>query len=374
LSRLIDKRGASFSGSPSRARVECPKRASAGFDKDITLAEAKEQRDEYRKLVRKGADPIETKRDQRAASVTFAAVAAEYLEVQAKRFRNPGSVRNVRLLLLTHAAALGSQPIANIGTSHIDAALRPLWLVSPEQARRAVAACLRVLNYAKAKGLTAASTADMREDMSHLLPPVNGTKRHFAALDYRDVPAFVSRLRAEQRRGEAMSPAVIEFILLTVARESEACGMKWGEVDWTERVWTLPAARSKTNTEHRVPLSDRAMVLLSCQRGPSVTAEPADPHGYVWPGRNGNGPVTGKSVYKFMTQTMGIQATIHSLRATFRTWAGNETNFDRVTCELALAHAAGDAVELAYNRGDALKKRRDLMDAWAAHCEGRRPT
>jgi hypothetical protein len=71
---------------------------------------------------------------------------------------------------------------------------------------------------------------------------------------------------------------------------------------------------------------------------------------------------------------MGLPITIHGLRATLRTWAGNETNFDRVTCELALAHAAGDAVELAYNRGDALKKRRDLMDAWAAHCEGRWPS
>jgi integrase len=337
----------------------------------VTLKEARDKVVDYQRLVAKGGDPVDAKRGNRTANVTFAAVAAEYLEVQAKRFRNPGSVRNVRLLLLTHAAALGLQPIANIGTSHIDTALRPLWLTSPEQARRAVAACLRVLKYGKAKGLTAASTADMREDMSHLLPRVNGTKRHFKALDYQQIPNFVRELRAAQTQGEAMSPSVIEFILLTACRENEACRMQWREVDWAERIWTLPATRSKTNTEHRVPLSDRAMVLLSCQRGPSVTAEPADPHGYVWPGRNGDGPVTGKSVYKFMTQTMGIDATIHGLRASFRSWAGNETHFDRVTCELALAHRAGDAVELAYRRGDELTKRRALMDAWAAHCEGR---
>jgi integrase len=297
-------------------------------------------------------------------------VAAEYLEVQARRFRNPGSVRNVKLLLLTHAADLGPKPIANIGTAHIDAALRPLWLTSPEQARRAVAACLRVLKFGKAKGLTAASTADIRKDMSHLLPRVNGSKRHFKALEYRDVPAFVRELRAAQKQGEALSPSVIEFILLTACRENEACGMQWREINWLEQVWVLPPERSKTGREHRVPLCDRAMLLLSLQRGPSVAREPADPKGFVWPGRNGEGPVTGKSVYKYLTQTMGVPVTIHGFRSAFRDWCGNETHFDRVSVELCLAHRAGDSTELAYRRSDSLEKRRVIMDQWSNYCSG----
>jgi integrase len=64
---------------------------------------------------------------------------------------------------------------------------------------------------------------------------------------------------------------------------------------------------------------------------------------------------------------MGARATIHGFRSSFRDWAGNETHFDRVTCELALGHRAGDATELAYRRSDALVKRRALMDAWAAY-------
>jgi hypothetical protein len=116
-------------------------------------------------------------------------------------------------------------------------------------------------------------------------------------------------------------------------------------------------------------MSDRAVALLLRQRAPNGFGYEPDPEGYVWPGRSGDGPVTGKSVYKYLTQTMGMDATIHGLRAT-RTWAGNETNFDRVTCELALAHGAGSQVELAYRRGDELAKRRPLMDAWSAYCEG----
>jgi integrase len=236
-----------------------------------------------------------------------------------------------------------------------------------------VAAVLRVLKYAKAKGLTAASTADMRESMATLLPHVNGSKRHFAALDYKDVPAFVRELRMQQSQGGALSPAVIEFIVLTAARENEVCGMQWREVDWAERIWTLPASRSKTGREHRVPLSDRALALLSLQRGPTLAHTPADPDGYVWPGRSGYEPVTGKSVYKFMTQTMGVKATIHGLRSSFRDWAGDTTHFARNDIEECLGHAVGDATERAYRRKDGLDKRRVIMEAWANHCAGAGP-
>jgi integrase len=220
-------------------------------------------------------------------------------------------------------------------------------------------------------GHQTASVGDLRDSLRHLFPPVKGEKQHFAAMPYPDIPAFVQALRQHQAQGEALSPSVIEFILLTAARENEVWGMRRGEVDWQERVWTLPAARSKTAQEHRVPLSNRTMELLARQRGPTLTTTPIDPHGYVWPGRDGAGPVTGKSVYKYLTQTMGVKTTIHGFRATFRTWAGNETNFDRVTCDMCLGHKAGDQVELAYRRGDALAKRRQLMDQWAAYCEGR---
>jgi integrase len=114
----------------------------------------------------------------------------------------------------------------------------------------------------------------------------------------------------------------------------------------------------------QVPLCDRALELLARQRA-ATSGE------YAWPSRDQAGHIGTKAIYKYLTETMGIPVTIHGFRATFRTWSGNETHFDRVTCELALGHKAGDAVELAYRRGNELSKRRRLMDAWAAFCEGR---
>jgi integrase len=353
---------------PSTGKVtEC---GLGRFPGEITLAEARAKRDEFRKLVREGGDPVEQRREKRVAGKTFGDVANEFLAVQERRFRNPLSVKNEELLLLTHAADLGSQSVASIRTADINAALRPLWLRAPHQAKRALAAVLRVVRYAKAQGVCSTSAADMREDMTHLLPHVNGQKRHFAALSYATIPAFVRELRAHQVQGEALSSSVIEFIVLTAARENEVCCMKWGEIDWQEKVWVVPAERMKAGKEHRVPLSDRASMLLVRQREPGMGVQP-DPHAYVWPSRDGAGHIGGKAVYVYLTRTMGVKATIHGFRSSFRDWAGNETHFDRVTCEMALAHRAGDAVELAYRRGDALAKRRELMDAWANYCEGR---
>ena len=68
---------------------------------------------------------------------------------------------------------------------------------------------------------------------------------------------------------------------------------------------------------------------------------------------------------------MKIDATPHGFRSSFRDWCGNETNFPREIAEAALAHAVGDAVERAYRRGDALEKRRALMESWADYCDGK---
>jgi Arm DNA-binding domain len=131
----------------------------------LTLAEARAKVHDYRRMVAKGVDPIDEKRGKDKDSVTFAVVAADYIQVQSRVFRNQGSVKNMQTLLLNHASALGSQPVSQIGSAHVMNALRPVWLNSPDQGRRAMAACLRVLRYAKANGLTTASTAEMREDL-----------------------------------------------------------------------------------------------------------------------------------------------------------------------------------------------------------------
>jgi integrase len=120
----------------------------------------------------------------------------------------------------------------------------------------------------------------------------------------------------------------------------------------------VPASRMKAGREHRVPLSDRAIVILQ------KLAE-AKTGAFVFPA-----PRPGKQLSKMamdmLLRRMNVGVTVHGFRSAFRDWAGNETHFPRELAEAALAHQIGNEVELAYRRSDALEKRRLVMEAWAS--------
>jgi hypothetical protein len=61
---------------------------------------------------------------------------------------------------------------------------------------------------------------------------------------------------------------------------------------------------------------------------------------------------------------MSLSITVHGFRSTFRDFCGDQTNFPREHVEACLAHRVGNSVELAYRRKTALKKRREILDAW----------
>ena len=138
--------------------------------------------------------------------------------------------------------------------------------------------------------------------------------------------------------------------------------MRWEEVDETAKVWTVPPARMKAAREHRVALSARALAVLRDVK----KARTCD---FVFPGSNADRPLSVMAM-EMVLRRMGLDnVTVHGFRSAFRDWAGNETHFPREIAEAALAHVVGDKAEQAYRRGDALEKRRAMMEAWAQWCE-----
>jgi integrase len=329
------------------------------------LAEARDKAHEYRRAVAGGQDPVEAKREQRKArqaQITFGELATEYIAAKEPGWRSQSHRVTIRRLLLGHAKVISRLGVASISANDIAVAVRPLWNRAPAQAKRTLTAIAQVFDYAIALEHCTDNPADWKRRMKSLFPRLPDIK-HYRALDYAQVPNFVQQLRIVQERNTAPSSHVIEFLLLTACRGSEVAGMQWEEVDFDNKLWIVPASRTKAAREHRVPLSERAIALLN-QRSQCTNGD------YVWQSSIGAGAITANALHKFLTRNMGIPVTIHGFRSSFRDWAGNETHFDRVTCELALGHKAGDATELAYRRGDALAKRRALMDAWAAFCCG----
>jgi integrase len=114
--------------------------------------------------------------------------------------------------------------------------------------------------------------------------------------------------------------------------------------------------------EHRVPLSCRAMTIIRTLAG-TRTSE------FVFPGQNRNAPLASTALETVLEGMKVGGVTVHGFRSAFCDWVSEETPFDPRLVETALAHVAGDATERAYRRGDALEKRRAVMEAWASHCE-----
>jgi integrase len=140
--------------------------------------------------------------------------------------------------------------------------------------------------------------------------------------------------------------------LLVDTRLGEMLGATWTEIDMAGRVWNLPGERMKSGRAHVVPLSPRAVTILESL------------------------PRTGERVFSVSAMTvqrlmgsMRSGLTIHGFRSTFRDFAGDRTSVPREVAEAALAHAVGDKVERSYRRGDALERRRALMEQWARFCE-----
>ena len=124
----------------------------------------------------------------------------------------------------------------------------------------------------------------------------------------------------------------------------------------------------KSGREHRVPLSERAMAILSGQLRPAGEHLPDNPH--VFPGiKQGKGLSSRALITTLERMQRGV--TVHGFRSSFRTWAAERTNYPREICEVALAHTVGDETERAYQRGDLLDKRRRLMDQWSAFCRSK---
>jgi integrase len=329
----------------------------------VGLAEARQARDEARRILRSGKNPIEARNEAVKANVckpTFAEVADALLVAKEVEWRNEKHRAQWRASLREFAAPLRSRPVDEIDTAAILVVLTPLWQTKPETASRVRGRIEAVLDAAKAQGhRTGENPASWRGHLEHLLPKRGKlTRGHHAAMDYRDLPAFVAKLR----ECDSIAATALEFCMLTATRSGEVYGLRWSEIDLSAKVWTVPASRMKAAREHRVPLSDRALAIVE-NLFDSRTGD------FVFSSPRGQRPLSHVAMAKVMRRLEVEQATVHGFRSAFRDWAGNETNFPREVAEAALSHVIGDKAEQAYRRGDALEKRRALMAAWASYCE-----
>ncbi|KKC34608.1 tyrosine-type recombinase/integrase [Devosia psychrophila] len=357
------------------------KRKEMGLGKlsAVSLLDARDAADAARRMVARGENPIEARRANRADAaaeagkvvVTFGMAAEAHINAHASGYRNAKHIDQWRMTLSVqrdkagnlmdtgYCLAIRDTAVAEIDTPEVMSVLLPVWLDKAETASRIRGRIEHVLDAAKVDGhRSGENPARWRGHLKLKLPKRRKlTRGHHAAMPYVDVADFITELH----KVEGLGAQALELAILTASRTGEIITAKWHEFDMSGKVWTVPAERMKAGREHRVPLSARAHYILG-QLAETRTGD------YVFPGKKANAHISNATMSKALGAAGGSDFTVHGFRSAFRDWVGEETSFAEAIAEAALAHIIGDETERAYRRGDALAKRKTLMDAWAAYC------
>jgi len=360
----------------------------------LTLAAARDKAAELRALAKAGADPVDTRKEQRrqaeaearkAAAHTFRGVAEACIAAREAEWKSAIHRAQWGSTLAAYAyPILGDMPVSRIGTDDVLAVLRPIWAAKPETASRLRGRMEAVFDYAAALGLRPRgfNPATWRGNLKPLLGgaakmkarlrEASGDDGHHPALPFKRLPAFMVALSARP----ATSALALRFAILTAARTGEVLGARWREIDMEEGIWTVPAARMKAGREHRVPLSGAALAILHGLLPEDGAPDPAE---HVFPSASG-GALSQMALLMLLRRmndgdsgphwvdAAGRPITAHGFRSTFRDWIGEATSYPVEIAEAALAHTIRNKAQAAYDRGDKLVRRRKMMEAWAGFC------
>lgn len=274
---------------------------------NVSLADARAKAAEARRSLGDRAsrgDPITERRRASGAVSTFGDFADKFIEAKGPGWRNEKHRDQWKMTLTEYAAPLRRKLVNEISTEDVLSVLKPLWTEKPETAARLRGRIERVLDAARAAGHRAGENpARWRGHLDHLLSKRQKlTRGHHAAMSYAVVPAFLARLRERP----AIAALALEFLILTAARTGEVLGAKWSEIDLEARLWTVPAERMKSNREHRVPLTDRALDILA-----QMKLETDD---YLFPGQRRGRPLSNMSM-EMLLRRMGADVTVHTASA-----------------------------------------------------------
>ena len=328
-----------------------PTHISLGSYPILALSEARAKALENKRLIMDGRDP-------RSGGIpSFEEAAQKVIAIHAEGWKDGGkSAAQWHASLRDYAMPkLGRKRVNEIATADVMSVLLPHWHTKHETMRRVRQRIRAVMRWSIAQGYRMDDPAG--EQLSAALPKNGNPRTHHKALPYSQVADAIARV---QSSGAFPSTTLaLEFLILTATRSSEVRGARWNEVDLDARTWTIPGERMKAKRPHRIPLTRRALEVLSEAR--------AFGSGLVFP--NTKGKAMSDSTMSKLLREIGVGCVPHGFRSSFRQWAAERTNVPREVAEEALAHINRDKVEAAYQRSDLFEKRRKLMDSWASYLQ-----
>jgi integrase len=331
---------------------------------DISLKTARDRRDDARKLIANGIDPLAQKKAERVATAdTFAALAAEYLDIKRKTLHAKTLSKAQWLLDDWLNKFLGKKPIGELTAADVLSVCRRLESKGKhESAHRARALASRVMRYGVATGRC---ERDPCADLRGALTPVK-VRNHAAITDPTKLGALLRAIDGYD--GQPSTMYALRIAPYVFVRPGELRYAEWSEfeLDGKEPLWRIPAGRMKMREQHIVPLARQVIDLLK-------KLEPLTGDGrLLFPSLTSAERPISDNTLNAALRRMGYtaeQIVAHGFRGTASTML-NEQNWNPDLIELQLAHAERNKVRAAYNRAERLPERRKMMQAWADYLDG----
>ncbi len=336
---------------------------------DVGLKDAREKRDQARKLIAAGANPaFEKKRAAVAASVgaanTFAAVAEELIAKRDREGLKDVTTGKTRWLLSLLAAEIGQRPVAEIEPYELLDVLKKVETSGRlETSKRLLAFASRVFRYAVA---TARANRNVAADLQGALvaPKV---KHHAAIIDPIAVGALLRAI--EDFDGQPVTMWALRLAPHVFARPGELRQAEWAEIDLGAAVWRIPGRRMKMKKEHVVPLSMQAVAILTEARGLTGGGR------FVFPGQRTPKRPMSENTLNAALRRLGYgsdEMTSHGFRSTASTLLNESGKWSVDAIERALAHGDTDSVRAAYHRGTHWQERVKMAQWWSDHLDALR--
>jgi len=329
---------------------------------DVGLKDARDKRDEARKIIAAGGNPaFEKKRAAVAASVsaanTFSAIAEELIAKREREGLKDVTNGKARWLLALLAADIGDRPIAEIESYELLGTLKKV------EASGRLAFASRVFRYAVA---TTRAKRNIAADLQGALTAPN-VKHHAAIIDPKSVGALLRAI--EGFDGQPVTMWALRLAPHVFVRPGELRQAEWSEIDLDAAVWRIPGRRMKMKREHVVPLSTQTVVILTEARGLTGGGR------FVFPGQRTPKRPMSENTLNAALRRLGYAAdemTSHGFRSTASTLLNESGKWSPDAIERALAHGDTDAVRGAYHRGAHWMERVKMAQWWSDYLDALR--
>jgi len=335
------------------------KMLSIGVYPDVSLADARQKRDEARKVLAAGGDPGEVKKADKLAQKlstenTFEAIAREWHKQKADRW----SLRYRDEIIDTFEKDifpyLGRRPIADIKPMELLETLRRLEKRGAlEKMRKVRQRCGEVFRYAIVTGRAEYNPAP---DLATAL--ATPKKTHFPFLTAEELPYFIKDLAGYT--GSVITKTATQIIMQTGVRTQELRFARWEDIDFEKRLWEIPPEVMKMKRPHIVPLSEQVVELFQSLK-PITGMYPL-----VFVGRNDRTKPISKESVNQVIELLGYKGRLtgHGFRHTMSTIL-HEQGFNSAWIETQLAHVDKNAIRGTYNHAHYLEGRREMMQWYA---------